>query len=77
MHAKDSYDPLRLEVMSNCGSLGYLPSSVSDVIAPALLNKKLAYSARIADLVKLSKRNKHAKSPIVAISINAEIKSQL
>lgn len=73
VHAKDSYDPMRLEVMSDLGSLGYLPSDVSDAIAPALLNKRLIYTARVVDLVKLSKRNKHAKSPIVAISIEAEI----
>ena len=73
VHAKDSYNPMRLEVMSNLGSLGYLPSDVSDAIAPALLNKRLTYTARVVDLVKLSKRNKHAKSPIVAISIEAEV----
>lgn len=73
VHAKDSYDPMRLEVMSDLGSLGYLPSDVSDAIAPVLLNKRLTYTARVVDLVKLSKRNKHAKSPIVAISIDAEV----
>lgn len=73
VHAKDSYDPMRLEVMNDLGSLGYLPSDVSDAIAPALLNKRLTYTAKVVDLVKLSNRNKHAKSPIVAISIEAEI----
>ena len=73
VHAKDSYDPMRLEVMGDLGSLGYLPSEVSDAIAPALLNKRLTYTARVVELVKLSKRNKHAKSPIIAISIEAEV----
>lgn len=73
VHSKDSYDPMRLEVMSDLGSLGYLPSEVSDAIAPALLNKRLAYMARVVELVKLSNRNKHAKSPIIAISIEAKI----
>ena len=73
VHAKDSYDPMRLEVMSNLGSLGYLPSDVSDAIAPVLLSKRLTYTAKVVDLVKLSKRNKHAKSPIVAITIKAEV----
>ncbi len=72
-HAKDSYDSMRLEVMSELGSLGYLPSDVSDKIAPALLNNRLIYIARVVDMVKLSKRNKHAKSPIIAITIEAEI----
>lgn len=73
VHAKDSYDPMRLEVMNDLGSLGYLPSDVSDAIAPAMLNKRLTYTAKVVDLVKLSNRNKHAKSPIIAISIEAEI----
>ena len=73
VHAKDSYDPMRLEVMNDLGSLGYLPSDVSDAISPAMLNKRLTYTAKVVDLVKLSNRNKHAKSPIIAISIEAEI----
>lgn len=72
-HEGDRYDPLRLEVIGDSGSLGYLPSEVSDEIAQALINKRLEYTAKVVDLVKLSKRNKHAKSPIVAISIEAEI----
>ena len=73
VHAKDSYDPIRLEVMSDLGSLGYLPSNVSDAIALVLLSGRLEYMARVVELVKLSARNKHAKSPIIAISIEAEI----
>ncbi len=73
VHAECPEDSIRLEVMSDSGSLGYLPSEVSDVIAPALLNNRLNYTAKIVDLVKLSKRNKHAKSPIVAIGVEAEI----
>ena len=69
----DSYDPLRIEVMSDLGSLGYLPSEVSDKITPVLSNKRLKYTAKIAEVVPASKRNKHAKSAIVSISIEAEV----
>ena len=73
VHSKDSYDPLRLEVMSDLGSLGYLPSEVSDKITPLLSNKRLNYTARVAEVIPASKRNKHAKSSIVSISIEAEV----
>lgn len=73
VHAADKYDPYRLEVMSELGSLGYLPSDVSDNLTPPLLKGSLDYTARIVELVRLSQRNKHAKSPIVAISITANI----
>lgn len=72
VHAKDSYDPLRLEVMSDSGSLGYLPSDISDKITPAIVNKRLKYTAKVTEVVPASKRNKHAKSSVVAIGINAE-----
>ena len=73
VHATSKYDDSRLEVMGELGSLGYLPSEVSDSIAPFLLNNRLKYSAKIIELVRLSKRNKHAKSAIVGIQIDAEI----
>ena len=73
VHSWDSYDPLRLEVMSDLGSLGYLPSEVSDKITPVLVNKRLTYTARVTEVIPASKRNKHAKSSIVAVSIEAEV----
>lgn len=73
VHSGDSYDDLRLEVMNDQGSLGYLPSDVSDKIAPLFISNMLSCKARIVDLIKLSERNKHAKSPIVAISIETGI----
>lgn len=71
--AKNSYDPTRLEVKSELGSIGFLPSDVSDVIAPLLFSKKLDYKAYICELIPQSKRNKHAKSAIVAIHIDAVV----
>lgn len=73
VHASSKFDDSRLEVMGELGSLGYLPSEVSDSIAPFFLNNRLKYSAKIVDLVRLSVRNKHAKSAIVGIQIEAEI----
>ena len=70
VHVKSvAENPLLLEVMSEEGSLGYLPSDVGDQLAPLLMNKRLIYRAVVEEVVPLSKRNKHAKSPIVAISI--------
>jgi len=71
--AKNSYDPTRLEVKSELGSLGYLPSDISDVIAPLLFSKKLYYKAYICELIPQSKRNKHVRSAIVAIHIDATV----
>ena len=73
VHTGDSYDDLRLEVMKDQGSLGYLPSEVSDRIAPLFISNMLDCKAQIVELTKLSERNKHAKSPIVAISIEIGI----
>lgn len=70
-HAKSKYDAMRLEVMSTHGSLGYLPSDVSDKIAPFLFDGSLKFTGKVVDLVKLSERNIHAKSPIIAVSIEA------
>lgn len=74
--AKNSYDGTRLEVKSELGSLGYLPSDVSDVIAPLLLSKRLEYKAYISELIPKSKRNKHTKSAIVAIHIDATVSTE-
>lgn len=73
VHSRDSYDPLRIEVMSELGSLGYLPSEVSDQITPVLSAKRLKYTARVSEVVPASKRNKHAKSSIVSVHIDAEV----
>ena len=69
VHSKSKYDKTRLEVMKGKKSLGYLPSDISDRLAPHMLVKKMKYVAKIVEVVPLSQRNKHAKSPIVAISI--------
>lgn len=73
VEAVDEYDPFRLEVFSELGSLGYLDSYISETIMPLMESKRLDYTARIAELVKLSERNKHAKSSIVGISIDAKM----
>jgi len=59
--------------MSDLGSLGYFPSDITDKIITFLINNQLNYTAKIVEVVPLSKRNKNAKSPIVAISIEAEV----
>ena len=69
--SKADYDSMRLEVLSEHGSLGFLPSDVSDEIAPAFLSGHLEYSAKITELVPLSQRNKYAKSSIVGITLEA------
>ena len=73
VEAADEYDPFRLEVFSELGSLGYLDSYTGETIMPLMKSKRLDYTARIAELVKLSERNKHAKSSIVGISIDAKM----
>ena len=70
-YAKSKYDATRLEVMSEHGSLGYLPSDVSDKIAPFLLEGSLKFTGKVVEIVKLSERNRHAKSPIIAVHIEA------
>lgn len=69
IHSKDDNDPLRLELMSDVGSIGFLPSDVCEQITPLIINKKMNYKVTIVDLVKLSERNAYAKSPIVAVNI--------
>jgi hypothetical protein len=76
VRAGNDYDSMRLEVFGELGSLGYLPSEVGDKVCVFLSNNKLKYTATIVDIVKLSQRNKHAKSPIVAISIDAEFSEE-
>ena len=72
--AKDPFDPLRIEVISKYGSLGYLPSFTGEKLAPALKYNLVEYSAKVSDLTPLSKRNKHAKSSIVEIEIEGIMK---
>ena len=72
VHAKTSEDVFRLEVMSEHGSLGYLPSEISEKIAPGLIHHSLEYTACISELVPLSKRNKNAKSSIVEVEITGQ-----
>ena len=74
--AKNSYDPMRLEVKSELGSLGYLPSDVGDQLAPILVNRLLKYTATVEELVPASQRNKHAKSSFVGLRIKAEMSEQ-
>ncbi len=76
VHSKDAYDPLRIEVMSELGSLGYLPSDISDKLTPILTNNRLHYTAATVEVIPASLRNKHAKSSDVAISIKAEISDE-
>ena len=73
VEAADEYDPFRLEVFSELGSLGYLDSYTGETIMPLMKSKRLDYTARIDELVKPSERNKHAKSSIVGISSDAKI----
>lgn len=73
VEATDEYDPFRLEVFSELGSLGYLDSYTGETIMPLMKSKRLDYTARITELVKPSERNKHAKSSIVGISIDAKM----
>lgn len=73
VEAADEYDPFRLEVFSELGSLGYLDSYTGETIMPLMKSKRLDYTARITALVKPSERNKHAKSSIVGIGIDARI----
>ncbi len=72
VHSMSDYDPLRLEVMSHSGSLGYLPSNVSDKLTPFLLNNCLDYIAKVEEIIPVSQRNKHARSSIVVINIEAK-----
>lgn len=76
VHAEDLYDPFRLEAVSQYGSLGYLPSEASDELAPLLLSHHLIYTATVQEVVPVSKRNKHAKSSLVKISIEASVSDQ-
>ena len=73
VEAADEYDPFRLEVFSELGSLGYLDSYTGETIMPLMKSKRLDYTARITELVKPSERNKHTKSSIVGIGIDAKI----
>lgn len=76
VHAEDLYDPFRLEAVSQYGSLGYLPSEVSDELTPLLLSHHLIYTATVQEAVPVSRRNKHAKSSLVKIGIEASVSDQ-
>lgn len=76
VHAADLYDPFRLEAVSQYGSLGYLPSEASDELTPLLLSHHLIYTATVQEVVPVSRRNKHAKSSLVKIGIEASISDQ-
>ena len=67
----DKADPHCVEVCNKKGALGVLPSDVADILLPLYTYKHLKYSAKVVELIKLSQRNKHAKSPIVVICIDA------
>ena len=66
--AEDSH---LVEAFCKGKSIGYLPSGAGDELYPLIAAKRLDYEARIIKVVPLSKRNKHAKSPIVKIHIEA------
>jgi hypothetical protein len=73
VHVKDNpYDSMLVEVMGIDGSLGYLPSQVGDQLAPLIDNGWLEYEACVCDLVRTSERNRHAKSPLIAVKIVAK-----
>ena len=70
--AKDPDDPLRLEVKSELGSLGYLPSEVSDKLTPLLTSSHLCYSAEVVEVIPATMRNRHSRSSFVAVTVRAE-----
>ena len=57
-----------LELISDKGWIGELPSEISKKIKNLVISKKFNYKITIVDLVKLSKLNKYAKEPILSIS---------
>ena len=69
----DKYDPNRLEVFSALGSIGYLPSDISDQLTPLLSTDNLVCSGIVIEIRPLSQRNKLARSPFVAISVETSL----
>lgn len=69
VNSKNSYG---LEVMSELGSLGTLPSDISDQLSGLLETQHIKYTAVVSEVIPASKRNKHAKSSIVVINIDAQ-----
>lgn len=69
----DKYDPNRLEVFSALGSIGYLPSDISDQLTPLLSTDNLVCSGTVIEIRPLSQRNKLARSPFVAISVETSL----
>lgn len=70
------YDPNRLEVFSSVGSIGYLPSDISDQLTPLLSTANLMCFGCVVEICPLSQRNKRARSCFVAVSIEASIQRQ-
>lgn len=66
----DIYNDKKIDVLHNGNVIGSLPSDVGDKLAVLIDINKLEYSAKIIEVVPLSKRNIHAKSPIVVIKID-------
>lgn len=64
-------EPRVIEVLCKGEVIGCLPSDEGDVLYPFLASNHLQYQAYITHIVPLSKRNKHASSPIVEIRIDA------
>lgn len=73
-HSPNAENNLLVEALYDDESIGFLPSEVGDSIAPLLITNKLDYIANIVEVTPLSKRNKHATSPIVRINIKASMK---
>ncbi len=62
-------DKQRLEAFTQVGSIGYLPSQISDNIEPLVKRGRFNFKVTVAKVTPLSKRNPFAKSPIVTISL--------
>ena len=67
----DNYDYQKVEVIHEKTPIGSLPSDVSEKLAKLLISNRLKYNAKILEIKPLSKRNIHAKSPIVFIGIDS------
>lgn len=69
----DKYDTNRLEVFSALGSIGYLPSDISDQLTPLLSKNNLVCSGTVVEILPISQRNQLARSCFVAVSIEASL----
>lgn len=70
------YDANRLEVICDGGSIGYLPSNISEQLVDFMGNDGVDCCAKVVEVCPLSKRNSHARSPLVAISIEVKEKNR-